>query len=104
MKKRHTKQRAEKKETYSTREAAKELGISRVTLERWVLADKVRASKEIQFDAGQRHWRWTKWDLKRVLIYKVMHYREGRGRKKLSSPGSERPQRIPTWTGARLGS
>jgi len=69
------------KKTYSTSEAAKRVGISRVTLERWLLAGKVRPSDRIEFDGGQRHWRWTEWDLKRVYMFKVLHYREGRGRK-----------------------
>jgi DNA-binding transcriptional MerR regulator len=83
------------RETYSTSEAAKRAGISRVTLERWLLAHKVRPSKKIQFDGGQRHWRWTINDLERVRIYKLMHYREGRGRKKAVPLGRGRLRRTP---------
>lgn len=67
--------------TYSTKQAAEKAGISRVTLERWLLAGKVRASQFIQFN-GEKHWRWTDRDVERVRKYKAANYRKGRGRKK----------------------
>lgn len=70
--------------TYSTKEAAKRAGIHWVTLHRW-LADK-KARPNIQPSIGVRTngstlWRWTAADVERVLKYKAMNYRKGRGRK-----------------------
>jgi predicted site-specific integrase-resolvase len=67
--------------TYSTKQAAEKAEISRVTLERWLLAGKVRAPQFIQFN-GEKHWRWTDRDVERVRKYKAANYRKGRGRKK----------------------
>ena len=67
--------------TYSTKQAAEAVGISRVTLERWLLTGKVRPSQTIRFN-GEKHWRWTLSDVEKVRNFKAKHYRKGRGRKK----------------------
>jgi predicted site-specific integrase-resolvase len=71
--------------TYSTKQAAEKAEISRVTLERWLLAGKVRASQFIQFN-GEKHWRWTDRDVERVRKFKAANYRKGRGRRKKPKP------------------
>lgn len=65
----------------STLEVAQKVGISRVTLERWLARGKVPAPKMIHF--GKSEFRdWTDRDVERVREYKAVHYRKGRGRKK----------------------
>jgi excisionase family DNA binding protein len=65
----------------STLEVARKVGISRVTLERWLASKKVPAPKTIRF--GKNEFRdWTDQDVERVRKYKDAHYRKGRGRKK----------------------
>jgi excisionase family DNA binding protein len=64
----------------STEEVAKQVGIGRVTLERWLANGKLRAPKMIKY--GRNRFRnWTTADVKRVVKYKAAHYRKGRGRK-----------------------
>ena len=64
----------------STEEVAKQVGISRVTLERWLTAGKVPAPKTIRF--GKNRFRnWTAGDVERVRGFKQKNYRKGRGRK-----------------------
>ncbi len=67
--------------TYSTKEAARKVGVHWVTLHKWRAAGKVRASHQIGMNGG-KHWRWTDRDLKQAVKYKGKHYRKGRGRKK----------------------
>jgi predicted site-specific integrase-resolvase len=66
--------------TWSTKQAAKQAGIHWVTLLRWMAAGRVRASQIIQFD-GEKHWRWTELDVRKLKEYKLANYRKGRGRK-----------------------
>ena len=68
--------------TYSTKEAAKAAGINRVTLQRWLLTGKVQEPKRIQV-GGIDARVWTDSDVRRVILYKQMNYRKGRGRKKI---------------------
>lgn len=68
-------------ETYSTKQAAKRIGVHWVTLHKWRSAGKVSASVSIGMNGG-RHWRWTVQDIDNALRYKQEHYRKGRGRKK----------------------
>jgi len=64
----------------STQDVARQIGINRVTLERWLSSGKVRAPKTVQF--GKSEFRnWTAEDVARVRRYKVENYRKGRGRK-----------------------
>jgi predicted site-specific integrase-resolvase len=66
---------------FSTKQVAENVGISRVTLQRWLLSGKL--SEPDRFKAGGVDVRvWTELDLERVRRYKEAHYRKGRGRKK----------------------
>ena len=66
--------------TYSTAEAARLIGVNRVTLQRWLIAGKMKEPKKIK--AGGVEVRiWTDRDLDRVRLYKQKRYRKGRGRK-----------------------
>jgi len=67
-------------ETYSTKEAARRVGIHWVTLLRWQAAGKVSASQYIGMNGG-KHWRWTARDIAKVNKYKKRHFREGQGKK-----------------------
>jgi hypothetical protein len=72
------------RKTYSTKEAARQVGIHWVTLLRWLAAGKVSASIEIGMNGG-RHWRWTAGDVAKIREYKDEHFREGQGRRKKGS-------------------
>jgi predicted DNA-binding transcriptional regulator AlpA len=66
--------------TISTAQVAAQVGIDRVTLERWIRDDKVKLPKTIVI--GARRFRlWTAADVERVRRVKVRTYRKGRGRK-----------------------
>ncbi len=65
----------------STEEVASLVGISRVTLERWLAQKKIPMPKRIL--VGTRVSRiWTERDIERVRRHKEKFYRKGRGRKK----------------------
>ncbi len=65
----------------STAEVAKLVGVSRVTLERWLASGKVQMPKRIR--VGARVSRiWTSQDIDRVKRHKKEFYRKGRGRKR----------------------
>lgn len=65
----------------STQDVARQVGINRVTLERWLSSGKVPAPKTLRF--GKSEFRdWTDAAVERVRKYKAAHYRKGRGRKK----------------------
>jgi excisionase family DNA binding protein len=69
----------------STEDVAKQVGIGRVTLERWLSDGKVRAPKTIRY--GRINLRqWTDADVERVRKYKQGNYRKGRGRKPKAKP------------------
>jgi excisionase family DNA binding protein len=64
----------------STLDVARQAGISRATLERWIADKKIPSPKMIQF--GRDEFRnWTAKDVERVRKYKENNYRKGRGRK-----------------------
>jgi MerR HTH family regulatory protein len=64
----------------STEGVAKQAGISRVTLERWLSSGKLSPPKSIFY--GRNKFRnWTPEDVERVSKYKQENYRKGRGRK-----------------------
>jgi hypothetical protein len=69
------------RKTYSTKEAARQVGIHWVTLLRWQADGKVAASEEIGMNGG-KHWRWTANDIAKVKDYKRGHFREGQGRRR----------------------
>lgn len=66
---------------FSTKEIAKKVGISRVTLQRWLLSGKLSEPERMKV-AGVDVRIWAESDLERVRRYKETHYRKGRGRKK----------------------
>ena len=74
--------------TYSTKEAARRVGIHWVTLLRWQVDGKVSASSQIGMNGG-KHWRWTVKDIARVNKYKKNHFREGQGKRSKTVKRSE---------------
>jgi len=64
----------------STVQVAKAAGVTRVTLERWLLSGKVPRPKSIKIGLGNFR-QWTSADVERVRKYKQENYRKGRGRK-----------------------
>ncbi len=66
--------------TYSTKEAAKKVGVHWMTLHKWIAAGKVRPSEQIGMNGG-KHWRWTEQDIQKIRKYKAEHFREGQGRR-----------------------
>jgi len=65
----------------STADVAKLVGITKVTLERWLAQGKVAMPRQMRI--GTRLFRlWTDRDIERVQRYKEKFYRKGRGRKK----------------------
>ncbi len=66
---------------YTTREAAAAVGISRVTLQRWIANGKLKAPKpQLRNGVGLRLW--TQSDVARLRAEKQRIYGKGRGRKK----------------------
>ena len=51
------------KKTYSTEVAAKRIGVSFRTLNRWLALGKIKPSLGIPFSDGRKLWRWTDADL-----------------------------------------
>jgi predicted site-specific integrase-resolvase len=66
--------------TYSTKEAARQVGIHWVTLLRWQADGRVTASEQLGMNGG-KHWRWTAEDIAKTKKYKKHHFREGQGRR-----------------------
>ena len=66
---------------YSTAEVVRKVGISRMTLFRWLHSGAIPEPKRGRF-AGRDFRIWTPRDVERVKKYKAAHYRKGRGRKK----------------------
>src|SRR5712692_411886 len=66
--------------TYSTKEAAKKVGVHWMTLHKWLAACKIRPSAQINMNGG-KHWRWTAKDMSKIKKYKEGHFREGQGRR-----------------------
>ena len=71
--------------TYSTGQAAKMLGVNRVTLQRWLIAGRVGEPKKVKM-GGVEVRIWTDRDVERVHKFKAANYRKGRGRKPKSKP------------------
>ena len=53
------------KKTFSTQEAAKKMGISFRTLNRWLFRGLIRPSLEFAIGGGRTLWRWTEADISR---------------------------------------
>jgi predicted site-specific integrase-resolvase len=65
---------------FSTSQVAAQVGIDRVTLERWLREGKVKPPKMIV--VGDRRYRlWNERYVAAVRRYKEKFYRKGRGRK-----------------------
>jgi excisionase family DNA binding protein len=69
------------KRPVSTRYAAKEVGISLMTLQRWIADEDIRAPR-LQIVNGRATRIWEADDLKRLRLLKEEIYCRGRGRKK----------------------
>ena len=65
---------------YSTATVASEVGISKLTLIRWLQAGKIREPRRVK-QGGVELRIWTARDVERVRKYKLENYRKGRGRK-----------------------
>jgi len=66
---------------YNTQQAASAIGISVMTLHRWVMAGKVKAPK-LRIRNGRAVRLWGKADLTALRKLKETTYCKGRGRKK----------------------
>ena len=75
--------------TYSTAEAAKLIGVNRVTLQNWLIHGKVSEPKKVSAGAVQIRV-WTDRDVQRVKAYKAKFYRKGRGRKQTDKRGTRK--------------
>ncbi len=51
------------KKTYSTRKAARRMGVSFRTLNRWLALGMIRPSLAFPIDGGRTLWRWTDADV-----------------------------------------
>ena len=67
--------------TRSTAEVADEIGVSKLTLVRWLLAGKLKEPRRVK-QGGIELRLWTEADVERARKYKATHYRKGRGRKR----------------------
>ena len=66
--------------THTTAEAAKAVGITRITLQRWIASGKIKAPRpSLRGSVGLRLW--TDTDVARLQRAKEEIYRKGRGRK-----------------------
>lgn len=63
---------------YSTKKVAQAVGINRVTLQRWLLAGKIREPRRVK-NGGLDFRIWTDRDVERVRRYKEQFYCKGRG-------------------------
>jgi predicted site-specific integrase-resolvase len=66
--------------TYSTAQVAKGVGVSKLTLTRWLLAGRLKEPRRVK-QGGVEIRIWTSRDLERVRKFKQANYRKGRGRK-----------------------
>jgi predicted site-specific integrase-resolvase len=70
------------KKTYSTEVAAKRIGVSFRTLNRWLALGKIKPSLGIPFSDGRKLWRWTDADLAKGRKVKAAQKSGPKGRKK----------------------
>jgi len=52
-------------QTYSTQQAARKIGVSFRTLNRWLALEKIKPSIAVPMAAGRILWRWTDADIAR---------------------------------------
>jgi len=57
--------RSDMKKTYSTQQAARKMGVSFRTLNRWLALELIRPFMAIPMDGGRTLWRWTDADIAR---------------------------------------
>lgn len=76
--------------TYSTREAAKKLGLSNVSLVRYIAAKKIPAPKTIQYGKFRVH-AWTEREIEKVrkILPKIANGRKTRYQKERAKKGSQ---------------
>lgn len=65
---------------YSTATVAAEVGVSKLTLTRWLKTGKIKEPRRVK-QGGIELRLWTPRDVERVKKYKQENYRKGRGRK-----------------------
>jgi hypothetical protein len=65
---------------YSTATVAAGVGVSKLTLTRWLKAGKIKEPRRVK-QGGIELRLWTNRDVERVQKYKEANYRKGRGRK-----------------------
>jgi len=53
------------KKTYTTAVAARKMGVSFRTLNRWLAQGKIRPSQEVPYGGGRTLWLWTDADIKK---------------------------------------
>jgi len=70
------------KKTWSTKQAAKRMGVSFRTLNRWLFRGLIRPSLEFAIGGGRTLWRWTEADIAK-----------GRKVKARQKPGPKPPPR-----------
>jgi predicted site-specific integrase-resolvase len=70
------------KKTYSTEVAAKRIGVSFRTLNRWLADGKIRPSQAIPFSDGRKLWRWSDVDLAKGRKIKAAQKPGPKARKK----------------------
>ena len=70
------------KKTYSTQQAAKKMGVSFRTLNRWLNQELIRPSMSFPIGGGRTLWRWTEADIAK-----------GRKVKATMKPGPKPPPR-----------
>ena len=64
----------------STHEVALKVGVSKITVERWLAAGKIATPRKIRI--GRSIFRnWSQRDVEKIRKYKIHNYRKGRGRK-----------------------
>ena len=51
------------KKTYSTEAAARRIGVSFRTLNRWLALGKIRPAQQVPYGDGRNLWRWTEADI-----------------------------------------
>ncbi len=59
------------KKTYSTEAAARRIGVSFRTLNRWLNLGKIRPSLGVPFSDGRMLWRWTETDIAKARRVKA---------------------------------
>jgi len=74
---------------YSTAQVAREAGVHKATLLRWLYQEKIPEPKRYT-EGGQDIRLWYDREVERVRKYKETNYRKGRGRKKVQKKSGNR--------------